>query len=145
MKSPAKKTRHKLRVDVHISDQFIGLVSPEADYKVSLLINNALGLNLKSNNPVIKTVDQKEILFSRFTSDSKISESSYELIRNRTGKQTLLKKIPSLDFILWVKDVSDSETIDHIIRKIRSIREITGVFILDKKKQIESSVLKILP
>ncbi len=145
MKSPAKKTRHKLSLDIHSSDQFIGLVSPEADYKVSLLINNALDLNLRSNNPVIKTIDKKEILFSRFTSDSKFSESSYELIRNRTGKQTLLNKIPSLDYILRIKDVSDSETIDNIIRKIRTIREITGVFILDKKSQIESSVLKILP
>jgi len=145
MKSPIKKTRHKLTVDIYKSDQFIGLVSPEADYKISLLINDALGIKLKADNPVNKTVDKKEIPFSRFTSDLKFSESSYELIRNRAGKQTLLNKIPSIDYILRIKDVSDTETIDQVIRKIRTIREITGVFVLDKKKQIESSFLKILP
>ncbi|MBN1388265.1 MAG: IPExxxVDY family protein [Bacteroidales bacterium] len=145
MKPPAKKTLHKLAVDISNSDQFLGLVSPEADYKVSLLINEALGINLRSNSPVSKTIDKKEIRFSRFTSDSKFSEVAYELIRNRSGNNTLLNKIPSLDYILRIKEIPDNETLNNIIHKIRSIREITGVFILDKKKQVESSVLKILP
>ena len=145
MKPPVKKTRHKLSIDDHNSDQYLGLVSPEADYKVSLLINQEIGISLRSNNPVIKTIDKKEIRFSRFTSDSKFCEASYELIRNRSGKETLLNKIPSLDYILRIKDVTSTETIDNIIRKIRNIREITGVFVLDKNKQIEYSVLQILP
>ena len=145
MKPAAKKTRHKLSVDIGKSDQFLGLVSPEADYKVSLLINEVLGINLRNNSPVIKTIDKKECRFSRFTSDSKFSEVSYELIRNRSGKNTLLNKVPSLDYILRIKDISDTETLDTLIRKIRTIKEITGVFILDKKKQIESYLLKMLP
>ncbi|MFO7851177.1 MAG: IPExxxVDY family protein [Bacteroidota bacterium] len=144
MKPPAKKTRHKLSVDDSNSDHYIGLVSPEADYKVSLLINQELGINLKSTRPVIKTINKKEISFSKFSCDSKYTEASYELISNRFGKETLLSKIPSLDYILRIKGTLDTDTIDNIIRKIRNIREITGVFLLDKRKQIEDSVLKIL-
>ncbi|MEA1886025.1 MAG: IPExxxVDY family protein [Bacteroidota bacterium] len=144
MKSPSKKTRHKLSVDDNNSDQYIGLVSPEADYKVSLLINQQLGINLRSTRPVIKTANKKEISFSKFSCDSEYTETSYELISNRSGKETLLTKIPSLDYILRIKGIPASVTIDGIINKIRNIREITGVFVLDRKKQIENSVLKIL-
>lgn len=144
MKPPAKKTRHKLSVDDSNSDQYIGLASPEADYKVSLLINQELGINLKSSSPVIKTANEKEISFSKFSCDSKYTETYYELISNQSGKETLLSKIPSLDYILRIKGTPGTEAIDNIIRKIRNIKEITGVFVLDKKRQIENSVLKIL-
>ncbi|MBS0009925.1 MAG: IPExxxVDY family protein [Bacteroidales bacterium] len=145
MKPPSKKTRLKLKLDNNDEDQFLGLVSAEADYKVSLLINQGLGLNLKSTSPVVKTVNKNEISFSRFTSDSKYSEIVYELISNDAGKEKLLSRIPSIDYILRIKGVSNKETIEDIIRKIRNIGEITGVFTLDKNSRMENNFLKIIP
>ena len=145
MKAPSKKTRLKLKPDINDEDQFLGLVSAEADYKVSLLINQSLGLNLKSNSPVVKTVNKNDIFFSRFTSDSKYSEIVYELISNDAGKEKLLSRIPSIDFILRIKGVSNKETIEDIIRKIRNIGEITGVFTLDKNSRMENNFYKIIP
>ncbi len=145
MKAPPKKTRHKLIVDDHDPDQYLGLASAEADYKISLILNMELGLNLKSSTPVIKTIDNKETKFSKFTSESKYSKTVYELISNDSGREKLFSKIPSFDFILRIKDIDSERAIEQIINKIRKIKEITWVFRIDKDTQIDKSVLQAIP
>jgi len=145
MKAPVRKTRHKLIIEDSDPELFIGLVTAEADYKVSLLINKKLGINFRNNDPVIKTVNENDVSFSRFTSDSRYTDIVYDLISNDSGKEKLITKIPSLDYLLRIKGTNDSVTIDTIIRKIRTIGEITGVFVLDKNRQIETAVLQIIP
>ncbi|MDT8400650.1 MAG: IPExxxVDY family protein [Bacteroidales bacterium] len=145
MKTPQKKIRHKLSATDHDSDVYLGLASAEADYRVSLLLNKELGLNLKSNTPVVRNLNLRESNFSRFTSESRYSETLYELISNDSGNDKLIPKIPSIDYILRIKSLSAAESTDRIIGKIRQIREITGVFKLDKETQIDNSVLQIMP
>jgi len=145
MKAPPKKTRHKLSVNDHNSDQYLGLASAEADYKISIILNTELGLKFKSSTPVIITIDRKETKFTRFTSESKYSETVFELISNDSGREKLMSKIPSIDFILRIKGMDSKDTLEQIINKIRRIKEITWVFKIDKDTQIENSVLQILP
>lgn len=145
MKSPARKIRHKLSVGNDDSDRYIGIVSTEADYRISLIMNRELGLKLKNSNPVIKSSDKKETQFSRFTSVSDYSDISYDLISNNSGREKLFSKLPALDYILIIKGVTDNDARDKLIKKIRNIGEITAVFVLDKKKQLENSVLQIIP
>ncbi|HCC70823.1 MAG TPA: IPExxxVDY family protein [Bacteroidales bacterium] len=145
MKSSAKKIRHKLIADNSISEHFLGIVSAEPDYKVSLLINKHLGIKLSSNEPIVKTINEKEISFPRFSSESEFTDAVYDLISNNSGKEKLLARIPAIDYLMRIKGIQNDETKDKIIRKIRSIREITGVFTLDKNKQIENSILLIIP
>ncbi len=145
MKSPAKKIRHKLRVDNDNSDRYIGMVTAEADYRISLIINRELGLKLRNSNPVIKSTDKKEIQFSRFTSVSDYSDISYDLISNNSGREKLFNKLPAFDYILIIKGVPDNETRDKLTQRIRNIGEITAVFVLDNNKQLENSILQTIP
>lgn len=145
MKSSARKIRHKLSIGNDDSDRYIGIVSTEADYRISLIMNRELGLKLKNSNPVIKSSDKKETQFSRFTSVSDYSDISYDLISNNSGREKLFSKLPALDYILIIKGVTDNDARDKLIKKIRNIGEITAVFVLDKKKQLENSVLQIIP
>ncbi|HDZ41267.1 MAG TPA: IPExxxVDY family protein [Bacteroidetes bacterium] len=145
MKTPQKKIRHKLSVKDHDSDLYLGLASAEADYRVSLLLNKELRLNFKSSTPVTKALNKRESSFSRFTSESGYSETSYELISNDSGNDKLIPRIPSIDYILRIKGLNPALSTDKIISQIRQIKEITGVFKLDKDTQIDNSVLQIMP
>lgn len=145
MKSPPKKTRHKLIVEDHEPDHYLGLASAEADYRLSLILNRELGLNLKSKTPVVKFVNDREISFPRFTSASKYNETIYELICNESEKDKLFPRIPSIDYILRIRNLPAADPVENIIMRLRQIREITGVFLLDKGKQLDNSVLQIIP
>lgn len=145
MKSSARKIRHKLSAGNDDSDRYIGIVSAEADYRVSLIMNRELGLKLKNSSPVVKSTDKKETQFSRFTSVSDYSDTSYDLISNNSGREKLFGKLPALDYVLIIKGVTDNDARDKLIEKIRNIGEITAVFVLDKNKQLENSVLQIIP
>jgi len=145
MKSPGKKLRHKLNIDNNISDLYIGIVTTEADYRISLLLNRELGISLRSTKPLIKTVNKKEIMFSRFSSESKYTEILYDLFSNGRGSEKLLTKLPSIDYLLRIKNTEEKENGEMIIQKIREIKEVTGVFILNNEKHIESKILEIIP
>lgn len=145
MNSPGKKIRHKLSVDRDESDSYIGIVSAEADYRISLIMNRELGLKLRNSRPLIKSTDKGEIQFSRFTSVSDYSDNSYDLINNNSGRHKLFNKLPALDYVLRIKGIPDNEIRDRLIQRIRNIGEITAVFVLDKNRQMESSVLQLIP
>lgn len=145
MKSPGKKLRHKLNIDDNISDLYIGIVTAEADYRISLLLNRELGISLRSTKPLIKDINKKEIMFSRFSAESKYTETLYDLFSNGRGSEKLLSRLPSIDYLLRIKNTEEKENSEMIIAKIRDIKEVTGVFILNNEKHIESKVLEILP
>ena len=145
MKSPGKKLRHKLNIDDNISDLYIGIVTAEADYRISLLLNRELGISLRSTKPLIKDINKKEIMFSRFSAESKYTETLYDLFSNGRGSEKLLSRLPSIDYLLRIKNKEEKENSEMIIAKIRDIKEVTGVFILNNEKHIESKVLEILP
>jgi len=145
MKAPQKKTRHKLKVEADDPDHYLGLASAEADYRISLILNKELGLNLRSKTPVIKFIDDKEISFPRFTSSSKYNETIYDLISNESEKEKLFPRIPSIDFILRIRNLPSTEAIENVISRLRQIREITGVFPLERSRQLDASVLQIIP
>ena len=145
MRSPQKKTRHRLRVETDDPEHYLGIASAEADYRISLVLNTELGLNLKSKTPVIKFIDNKEISFSRFTSASRYNETIYDLISNESEKEKLFPRIPSIDFILRIRNLPSADPLENIVSRLRQVREITGVFMLERGRQLDNSVLQIIP
>lgn len=145
MKASSKKIRHTLSVDNDRTDHYIGLVSTEPDYKVSLLINKKLGINLKSDSDVIKPVKGKEVVFARFAYGSEYSDMAFDLINNYAGKEKLFGRLPSVDFILRIRGTSNYEYIDELSQKLRKIKNLTGVFVLDRDKQLDNTTLQIIP
>ena len=124
----------KLRLDVSGQDEFtfLGLVSAEPDYKLSLAINRKLKLSLRHADPVIIPNDSPdELSFSRYADSSKSPEIAFSLFSNRSAGNVLIKKLKNVDFILTIHDPESSVTISEIIAGLREIKIITAVFNLD--------------
>ena len=145
MKPSGRIIRHKLFIEEEQGDRFVGLVSSEADYKISLLINNKLNIKLKSNKPVsLASGEGTEILFTRFTAASKFNDLTFDLVSNKSDNVYLTKKYPNLDYVLKINGSVLKETFSEIINKIRSIDGIIAVFILEDKLQLEDNILEII-
>ena len=67
MGTRSKIKRVHLKVKEHDDLSFLGVVSAEPDYKLSLTLNNHLNISLRNISPVIiKDESGKELSFSRF-------------------------------------------------------------------------------
>jgi len=143
MKLSGKKIRHKLLESDNPAILFLGLVTPEPDYKTSLLLNSALGTRFHSKPSLVRAAaENPECSFSRFSSGSEYNDTSYELVRNRNKKCVIDKKFSSLDYLLIIKGDEIADTRDYLVTRIRGIREISAVFVLDDNIAIAYSILQ---
>jgi len=142
MRSQVKKIRHKLDVSYDNSDILLGLVTAEADYKISLLLNSILNIKLKSLNPVSSEPQSNSTnLYSRFYYTPEYNDLIYYLVSNKSNHLPLNRKFPNIDYFLFIKNISSGSDIDEIISSIRDQQEITAVFQLDFDPQLEERVL----
>ncbi|HUS85757.1 MAG TPA: IPExxxVDY family protein [Bacteroidales bacterium] len=142
MRSQVKKTRHKLNVSYDSSDILLGLVTAEADYKISLLLNNILNIKLKSLNPVSSEPQfDGTDLYTRFHYSPEYNDLIYYLVSNKSNRLPLNRKFPNIDYFLFIKNISSTSDVDEIIRKTRDLKEITAVFQLDYDFLLEEKVL----
>jgi hypothetical protein len=131
------KGRHKI-TRIQLDDQtveeqiYIGIVSSEADYKLSQLLNKKLSISLKNNKTIeVIIINGPNINFSRFSDITRSPEITYNLISNRSGKDFLLKKLKNIDYILQIHSFDNKYDTDQLIRNLREIDMITAVFKLD--------------
>jgi hypothetical protein len=132
MKNTGKVTKLKLQVDQVHSFLLLGLVSSEPDYKLSLSLNNKLGISLRNISPVQIDGDSgSEQLFSRF-SDTRLSpEAVFSLVSNRSGKNFLIRKLRNVDYLFHVYDPDNEINIKQISSSLKEITAITAVFSID--------------
>lgn len=132
MKSIQKITRVKLKINENNNIIVFGLVSSEPDYKLSLTLNKKFQISLKNTAPV-KFADDKgfEFSFSRFSDSSSSSDTFFNLISNRSGKQFLLKKLKNIDYLFQVHDSDNKNNINHLTTLLREIDTVTAVFNID--------------
>jgi hypothetical protein len=131
----AKITRIKLVDKTNEEYSILGIVSTEADYKISQLLNKKLKLTLKNNKTLdIPGPDGMSISFSRYSCTSGIPEMSYNLISNRSEKNYLLKTVKNLDYIFQIFCGDRKCDTDRLIKTLREIEKITAVFSLDPRE-----------
>ncbi len=140
MKSSGKKSFHKLVIDDEFDHQFFGLVSHEPDYKISLVLNKTLNINL-SNNEAVSPHTNNEVIFSRFTARSKYNDLSYQLVSNKCNSAILSKNFPALDYLFVVSGSLSNDIVKETQKKIREIKELTAVFILDNEKLTDEYII----
>lgn len=144
MKKPGKIKRHSLHLDSEPEVIMIGIVSPEADYKISLLLNTSLNLNFKSIHPLISESDTGEKLhFSSFKSTSEFNDNTFVLITNKKGNSHLSKKLVGIDYLLVIRGNDIINNSSQLISSLRECKEITGLFILDDLSVAETILLQI--
>ena len=132
MGTTSKIKRVHLRINEDHESSFLGVVSAEPDYKLSLTLNKQLNISLKNVSPVIISDESdKELAFSRFSDTSASSHIIYDLISNRSGKNFLFKKLKNIDYIFQIYDPQNEIDISNIISILRDDEFITAVFNLD--------------
>ncbi|MEZ4999339.1 MAG: hypothetical protein R2744_01350 [Bacteroidales bacterium] len=142
MKSSGKKTRHKLQLSEDTGILFLGLATPEPDYKVSLALNSILKTRFKGNRSItVNHGTDLECSFSRFSSRTEYNDSSFELVSVRNGACILDKKLAGLDYLLIVRGDDMPSFKETIIPGIREAGEFTAVFVLDDFISAADSIL----
>jgi len=132
MKGQPKITKIHL-ADITDEDYLIlGIVSTEADYKLSHLLNQKLKLALKNSKSLdVKGNNGMSSSFSRFSDNSKSPEVFFNLISNKSDKDYLLKKLKNIDYFFQVHTTGSIYNFDLLTTTIREIDRITAVFRLD--------------
>jgi hypothetical protein len=132
MKSVQKITRVQLKISQKEEFIFLGLVSAEPDYKISLTINKKFRISLKNIAPLKITDDSgSEMAFSRFSDTSGSPDVVFILVSNRSGKNFLLKKLKNVDYIFMIQDPENENNISHITASLRDIDSVSAVFNID--------------
>jgi hypothetical protein len=124
------------RIHLPVNDQdiaiVIGIVSADADYRLSLKLNKKLSISLKSTDPVeFQTDEGKKIIFSRFSDSSGVPDRPIQLVSNRSEKNFMLKKLKNIDYLLLLHNPAKDFSPEKVITQLREIDSITGVFNID--------------
>ena len=129
MRTTPKIRRVQLKVNQGDESVFLGIVSAEPDYKLSLALNKNLKISLRNDLPITIYDDSgNEATFSRFSGTSESNNFAYNLTSNRSGKHYLVKKLKNIDFILRIHDPDNEINVDQTVEIIRNIECITAVF-----------------
>lgn len=132
MKGRPKITRIQLEDNTDEEYTILGIVSTEADYKLSQLLNNKLKIALKNNKSLdIPGVNGMNMSFSRYSDTSGSSEITYNLISNRSDENYLLKKLKNIDYFFQIHYNDNKCDIKLLTSTLRGIEKITAVFRLN--------------
>jgi hypothetical protein len=132
MKRTPKVTRLKLDIDQNNDYILLGIVSAEADYKLSLSLNKIFRISLKTISPVRITAKNKsELTFSRFSNNDTQSNFMFCLVSNRAGKNYLLNKLKNIDYLFQIQNPDNEVNLNDITSNLREIDTITAVFNID--------------
>jgi len=131
MKNIKKITRITLEENQPDDYIFMGLVSPEPDYKLSLLLNSKFRISLKHTQPVKIYASDAGSIFSKFSTDTSHSGISFSLVSNRSEKEFLLKKLKNIDYIFISHDPEKELDLKRLSTDLRDIDSVTAVFRID--------------
>ena len=137
MTTGRKKTVHTIAGEESPEFFFLGVVSAEPDYRLSVLINRHLGADLrKCEEEIAVQTDSGKSCFSRFTT----VPPELSLVSNRSEGHILLRKLKNIDFFLLVCGESGREKTEELAATLREIPEITAVFLLDSRKMTDRNI-----
>lgn len=129
-----KITRIHFQVDEQDIPVVFGIVSSDPDYRLSLKLNKELKISLKNISPVEFADDKgNKMGFSRFYCAPEASDSYFQLVSNRSGKNFMLRKLINIDYLLLLYNRSKDINLENIVSQLREIDSITGVFNIEIK------------
>jgi hypothetical protein len=125
-----KITRHTIESGEPQPFIFLGVVSAEPDYRLSVMINRHLGTNLrKCREEIIISSASTTSSFARFTTD----DLAFTLVSNRNSGNFLLRKLKNIDFIIIPGRTPDLNATEKLLSSLREIPEITAVFLFNSR------------
>ena len=137
MSRDIKITRHTIESAVPQPFLFLGVVSAEPDYRLSVMINRNLGTDLrKCAQDIIIETPSGTRNFSRFKTENR----AFTLVSNRNSGTVLLKKLKNIDYLLVPAQQDDAKTTEQLAASLRLIPEITAVFMLDSRATADRNI-----
>jgi len=110
---------------------FLGVVSAEPDYRLSVMINRHLGTDLRKCPDEISLQTSSGChTFSRFTSVA----PDFSLVSNRSEGKILLRKLKNIDFVFLKCGQNDRQKAEELAVSVREIPEVTAVFVFDSRE-----------
>lgn len=128
MSAKEKITRHTISDSGKSYFFFLGIVSSEPDYRLSVMLNRHLAIDLRhSQNDIFEGKDKNEGTWSRFiTTPLKIS-----LVSNKSRGKILVRKLKNIDYLLVLHDIADRNNAESLASSVRKCPEVTAVFLFD--------------
>ncbi|MHC1730484.1 MAG: IPExxxVDY family protein [Bacteroidales bacterium] len=137
MSREKKITRHTIESAVPKPFFFLGVVSAEPDYRLSVMINRHLGTDLrKCPEDIIIETSTGTRNYSRFSPENR----AFTLVANRSSGSVLLKKLKNIDYLLVPAQEDDIKTTEQLAASLRLIPEITAVFVLDSRETADRNI-----
>ena len=135
MKHSQKVTKIRLETSQNENLILFGIVSHEPDYKLSLTLNQKIGISLKHSDSITVHDDFGNAhSFSRFTtSTTSSSDIIYTLTSNRSGLFFMLKKLKNIDYLFHIHNSDNSDLKLKISAILRETENIDAVFPIDIK------------
>jgi hypothetical protein len=117
------KKIHTLKEKEIIDFGLIGISTPENDYRMSWMLNNAFEFKLSRREDLEifhRKLDDPQA-FHQFRYFDEESMMHYRLLANKCENGYLLEEMPNLDYILQIIGELDREYIEGMVRKLRSL------------------------
>jgi hypothetical protein len=111
----------------------IGLSTPENDYRLSWVLNNAMSYKLVRKEDLEiyhKKLDDPQVFhqFSYFDDETLLL---YRLISNRCENGYLLEEMSNIDYLIQVSGEFEEKFIAVLVKKLNALKEITLAFPVD--------------
>ncbi len=131
------KKKHKLSFD-NVDICLLGISSHENDYRLIWAINESINIQLKHDeNLVVQNKKHSEIQrFTVYSCFDELAMLKYHVISNTCENGFLIEKLKNLDFIMQVSGETALQNLDSIMQRLREIKIVTAVLMVDTEKII---------
>lgn len=126
----------KKKFRLHTSDKesplLFGLLTDARDYKITWILNQTLGINLKRSEDLKwshKKLPQSQSFPSYFDHDTSLGQ--VQLIQNNSSAQVRIPEYRQVDYLLIIKTLPELLEEANWLELLRGNSEIRGVYELD--------------
>jgi hypothetical protein len=128
VKEREKVTRHTIFSAEPAEFLFLGLVTSEPDYRLTVMLNRQLSISLQHNDiDIVAGSGDDAPHFSVFTT----SPLMLSLVTNRIPGNFLIRKLKTIDYFLVIHGVPDRVKAENLAAQIRKHPDITAVFLFN--------------
>ncbi|MFC2098688.1 IPExxxVDY family protein [Bacteroidota bacterium] len=130
------KKIHTLQEKESYDFGLIGISTPENDYRISWVLNNAMGYKLVRQEDLEvfhKKLDDPQA-FHQFLYYDDDTLLQYRLISNRCENGYLLEEMSNIDYLIQVSGDFDEKFIRSMVKKLNNLQEITLAFPVEPSK-----------
>ncbi|MBQ3710337.1 MAG: IPExxxVDY family protein [Bacteroidales bacterium] len=123
--------KNKLTIEPFDDIQIIGINSALADYKLAYYFNAELHFDFTRLKEILLD-DEHPYAFFYYNAGE--NRNVYNLVSLKYQGSPCVKLKPQMDYLLIVRNHITDDRLEQLIKKIRSIRQVTYAYVMDLEK-----------